>query len=133
MEDMSVKLTLTGEEIQQLARVIGYEIEDKEDLTQAVRMAIEKYVETYEVENKTETMYEVDLRSRFTGNSVECIYSGDNYDKAYEIADSWNRRHLADYDKDAGFDDYIDFETDGLSACLYVVEDENDVHGVGKF
>ena len=32
------------------------------------------------------TMYEVDLRNRLTGNSVECIYSGDNYDKAYNIA-----------------------------------------------
>lgn len=48
MEDMSVQLTLTVEEIQQLARVTGYEIEDKEDLTQAILMAIEKYVETYE-------------------------------------------------------------------------------------
>ena len=48
MEDMSVQLTLTVEEIQQLEKVTGYEIEDKEDLTQAIRMAIEKYVETYE-------------------------------------------------------------------------------------
>lgn len=47
MEDMSVQLTLTVEEIQQLAEVTGYEIEDKEDLTQAILMAIEKYVETY--------------------------------------------------------------------------------------
>lgn len=133
MEDISIQLTLTTEEIRQLAEVTGYEIEDKEDLYQAVLMAIEKYVETYKDKNKTKTIYEVDLRSRFTGNSVECIYSGDNYDKAYEMADSWNREHLADYDNDAGFDDYIDFETDGLAACLYVVEDENEMHGVGIF
>jgi hypothetical protein len=47
MEDMSIQLTLTGEEIQQLAKVTGYEIEGKEDLTEAIRMAIEKYIETY--------------------------------------------------------------------------------------
>ena len=47
MEDMSVQLTLTVEEIQQLAKVTGYEIKDKEDLTQAILMTIEKYVETY--------------------------------------------------------------------------------------
>ena len=48
MEDMSVQLTLTAEEIQQLETVTGYEIADKEDLTQAILMAIEKYIETYE-------------------------------------------------------------------------------------
>ena len=47
MEDMSIQLTLTGEEIEQLVKTTGYEIEDKEDLYQAVLMAIEKYVETY--------------------------------------------------------------------------------------
>ena len=48
MEDMSIQLTLTGEEIEQLAKATGGEIKDKEDLYQAVLMAIEKYVETYE-------------------------------------------------------------------------------------
>lgn len=47
MENMSIQLTLTEEEIEQLANATGYEIEDKEDLYQAVLMAIEKYVETY--------------------------------------------------------------------------------------
>ena len=47
MEDMSVQLTLTAEEVRQLAKATGSEIEDKEDLYQAVLMAIEKYVETY--------------------------------------------------------------------------------------
>lgn len=77
-------------------------------------------------------IYEVDLRERKTGNSVECIYSGDSHDKAYEIADSWNRENLSDYNEEIGFDDYIDYETDGLSACVFVV-DESDFHGVGKF
>ena len=47
MEYMSIQLTLTADEIQQLSKVTGCEIEDKEDLYQAVLMAIEKYVETY--------------------------------------------------------------------------------------
>ena len=51
MEDISIQLTLTAEEIEQLAQIIGYEIEDKEDLYQAVLMAIEKYVETYKEAN----------------------------------------------------------------------------------
>ena len=78
-------------------------------------------------------MYEVDLRDRKTGNSVECIYSGDDHNKACEIADNWNRENLADYNEDFGFDDYVDHKTDGLSACVYVVEDEVDLHGLGKF
>ena len=48
MKDMSIQLTLTGEEIQQLETITGYEITDKEDLTQAILMAIEKYIETDE-------------------------------------------------------------------------------------
>lgn len=78
-------------------------------------------------------MYEVDLRNRKTGNSVECIYSGDDHNKACEIADNWNKENLADYNKDYGFDDYVDGETDGVSADVYVIDNENDLHGVGKF
>ena len=47
MKDMGIQLTLTGEEIEQLAKITGYDIVDKESLYQAVLMAIEKYVETY--------------------------------------------------------------------------------------
>lgn len=78
-------------------------------------------------------MYEVDLRNRKTGDSVECIYSGDDHNKACEIADNWNRENLADYNKDFGFSDYVDGETEGLSADVYVIDNEADLHGVGKF
>lgn len=47
MEDITIQLTLTGEEIEQLAKVTGYDIVNKESLYQAVLMAIEKYIETY--------------------------------------------------------------------------------------
>ena len=45
--DMNIRLTLAGEEIEQLEQVVGFEIKDKEELHSAVLMAIEKYVETY--------------------------------------------------------------------------------------
>lgn len=76
-------------------------------------------------------MYEVDLRSRKTGNSIECIYSGDDYEKAYEIADNWNKENVADYD-DRNWEDYID-DTDGMFAEVYHIDDEACLHGVGKF
>lgn len=47
MEDISIQLTLSGDEIMELEEVVGWKIEDKEDLYQAVLMAINKYVETY--------------------------------------------------------------------------------------
>jgi hypothetical protein len=47
MEETSIQLTLSEEEIKGLEKAVGWAIEDKEDLYQAVLMAIEKYVETY--------------------------------------------------------------------------------------
>jgi hypothetical protein len=78
-------------------------------------------------------IYEVDLRDRKTGNSVECIYSGDDHNEACRIADNWNKEHLADYNNDFGFDDYVDGETEGISADVYVIDNEADLHRVGKF
>ena len=79
------------------------------------------------------TMYEVDLRNRKSGRSERCIYSGDNYDEAYQVADNWNKTNLVDYDGDMGFDDYIDHISEGLSASLYYIERCEDLHGVGNF
>lgn len=73
-------------------------------------------------------MYEVDLRSRKTGNSVYCIYSGNDHYKACKIADNWNRENLADYNENFGFDDYVDHNTNELFACVYVVEDKAELH-----
>ena len=79
--------------------------------------------------------YEVDLRSRIDGESVECIYSGDDYEKAYSVAEAWNKKNLPDY-KDYGvykdFKDYINY-TDGLFAYVYHIDNIADIHGVGKF
>lgn len=77
-------------------------------------------------------MYEVDLRSRRTGDSVECIYSGEDYDRAYQIEEDWNTLNVADYDPDRNWEDYVDGQA-GLFACVYHIEDAELVHGVGKF
>lgn len=76
--------------------------------------------------------YEVDLRRRTDGESVECIYSSDDYEMAYEIAEKWNKENLADYDAYKGFGDYID-DSDGLFAYVYHIEEHSEIHGVGKF
>jgi hypothetical protein len=48
MEETSIQLTLSEEEIKGLEKAVGWKIEDKEDLYEAVLMVIEKYVETYQ-------------------------------------------------------------------------------------
>jgi hypothetical protein len=48
MEETSIQLTLSEDEIKDLEKAVGWKIEDKEDLYEAVLMAIEKYVETYQ-------------------------------------------------------------------------------------
>ena len=76
-------------------------------------------------------MYEVDLRNRKTGNSVECILSTENHDEAYQLADEWNRKNVPEYDVDVSNDSYID-GTDGLFAEVYETP-KHLAHGVGKF
>lgn len=44
MEETSIQLTLSEEEIKSLEKAVGWAIEDKEDLYQAVMMTIQKYI-----------------------------------------------------------------------------------------
>lgn len=44
MEDTSIQLTLSEDEIRGLEKAVGWKIEDKEDLYQAVIMTIQKYI-----------------------------------------------------------------------------------------
>ncbi len=76
--------------------------------------------------------YEVDLRRRTDGESVECIYSGDDYERAYAVAESWNKKNLVDYDVYKDWENYID-DTDGLFAYVYHIDNKADLHGVGMF
>lgn len=76
--------------------------------------------------------YEVDLRNRKTGGSVECVYSGNDYRKAKMMMDMYNAK-LPDYDYLKMPIDYIDHKSDGLSAYMYVFNCKENLHGVGKF
>lgn len=76
-------------------------------------------------------LYEVDLRSRKTGNSIECILSTKNHDNAYNCADEWNRKNVPDYDINIPHDRYID-GTDGLYAEVYETPYQL-AHGIGKY
>lgn len=82
-----------------------------------------------------ETIYEVDLRERKTGNSVETIYSGTDSAEAYEIADRWNKEHgLGEIQEDyESYEELCDYVSDGLFADVYHVESKSLVHGVGKY
>ena len=72
----------------------------------------------------TEIIYEVDLRERKTGNSVETIYSGTYSAEAYEIADKWNKEHgLGEIQEDyESYEELCDYVSDGLFADVYQVE-----------
>ena len=70
-------------------------------------------------------MYEVDLRDRKTGNSIRCILSTDDHDKAWDYAKEWNKKNLPDYEDEVSYDSYID-GTEGLVADVYEVEKEDD-------
>ena len=62
-------------------------------------------------------IFEVDLRDRETGNSKVCIYSGDDHDKAYTIAEAYNS---------------FSVNTE-LIAEVYHCERPEQIHGVGNW
>jgi hypothetical protein len=47
MEETSIQLTLSEEEIKDLEKAVGWKIEDKEDLYQAVITAVKEHSETH--------------------------------------------------------------------------------------
>lgn len=44
MEETSIQLTLSEDEIKGLEKAVGWKIDDKEDLYQAVITAVQKYI-----------------------------------------------------------------------------------------
>lgn len=50
MGETSIQLTLSGDEIKGLENAVGWKIEEKEDLYQAVLMAVQKYIKDYKGE-----------------------------------------------------------------------------------
>ena len=86
----------------------------------------------------TKVYYEVDLRERGTGNSVETIYSGTDESKAYDIAEDWNIEHgygelQVDYESFCELVFCEENQNEKLYADVIHIEDETELHGVGKF
>lgn len=74
------------------------------------------------------TYWEIDLRSRKNGNSVETIFSGEDYEEACACMNRWYEEH-PDLDIEAPREAYIDGE-DGVFADIYQTTSP---HGVGKW
>lgn len=70
---------------------------------------------------KEDEWYEVDLRSRITGDTVETIYSGDSYDKAWEVRNRWFRDNLPEWNDDNDVNDLID-GSEGVYAYVYSLQ-----------
>lgn len=72
--------------------------------------------------------WEVDIRSRKNGESIETIFSDKDQDKAYDCLNKWYDKH-PELNIEAPRTDYID-GTDGVFADIYCT---NSPHGVGKW
>lgn len=70
--------------------------------------------------------YEVDLRSRETGKSVETIYSGQSNDEANDVLNNWYKEH-PELNIETDLEDYVDGDN-GVFADIYEVEEP---HGIG--
>ena len=75
--------------------------------------------------------YEVDLRSRKDGDSVECIYSGGNHDEAYDVVNKWYKDNLPNWNIETPYEKLID-GTDGVFAYCYQLDKDDIRYGVGK-
>ena len=77
--------------------------------------------------------YEIDVRNRKTGGSIECIYSGDNRTVAINVMHRHNLQ-LPDYEWAKTFYEYQETNPDGPPvAYMYYVSSPKDLHGVGKY
>jgi hypothetical protein len=75
--------------------------------------------------------YEVDLRSRKDGDTVETIYSGDDYDKVWAARNEWFKKNMPQWDDESDVEDLID-GTDGVFAYVYSLTKGMEILGVGK-
>lgn len=80
---------------------------------------------------KEKEIWEVDLRSRKTGDSVETIYSGEDHEEACEVLNKWYEDHPELTFPGFGLEHFVD-GSDGVFADIYLTN-ENESHGVGKW
>lgn len=76
----------------------------------------------------TTEAWEVDIRSRKTGDSIETIFSGEWYDEAMDCLNRWYDEH-PELDVNYPREDYVD-GSDGVFADIYATSTP---HGVGKW
>lgn len=72
--------------------------------------------------------WEIDLRSRKDGHSIETIFSGESHDKACGCLQKWYDEH-PELDADEDRESYVDGK-DGVFADIYLTTEP---HGVGKW
>lgn len=72
--------------------------------------------------------YEVDLRSRKTGNSIETIFSSESHDESCEVLENWYKQH-SELNTETNLENYVD-GSDGVFADIYETDEP---HGVGKW
>lgn len=73
----------------------------------------------------TKEYYEVDLRSRMDGNTVDTVYSGDSYDKAWEVRNAWFKENLPDWDDNRDVNELIDGRA-GVFAYVYCLGEKDE-------
>ena len=72
--------------------------------------------------------WEIDLRSRKDGNSIETIFSGQWHDEAMDCLNRWYAEH-PEVDIEINRESLVD-GTDGVFADIY---NTSEPHGVGKW
>lgn len=101
MEYLTITMTFSEEEIQQIAETTGLIIQDdKETLCQAVRQAIEKYIETYRKP----------FNVLYTDNDGEDCYLGFDTEEEAENDIEEDLNNIKEYHKYDDYD-YGDFGT----------------------
>lgn len=65
-----------------------------------------------------EERYRVVLTDRKTGKAVKCVLVTYDHREAFNFVYDYNSEHIPDFDDDSDFEDYIDYESDGLVAEL---------------
>lgn len=77
----------------------------------------------------SEYVWEVDLRSRKTGDSIETIFSGEHDAACAYIQEWYENNDILGYVDGMRFEDLHD-GSEGVFADLY---ETNDPHGIGKY
>ena len=75
--------------------------------------------------------YEVDLRNRKNGDTIEVIYSGTSYDEAWDKRNQWFKENLPNWNDDNDVLDLID-GSDGVFAYVNALNKDEEKLGLGK-